>query len=380
MKFLYYDSAKIYITRSFHYNHLYSSYSRMSVSFSTTYAQFVDDLIGTFPEFTETLTTAKTGNEGFYARVWKSHTKDVADQNEAIFGEDGIEVVPGFFMKASLWKELSKPTKAAIWKYLSSLLLLSAVSDSSESFWDLSGFNADMEEMMRKLREGGVADAADSDMGDLFEKFSKMAGAFGFKDASGAEPNFKIPERLFKGHIAKIAEELVKEFKPEDFGISPEMLETKDPARIFQFLQEIFSQKPELLMGAAQKIAKKIQAKFQRGEINRDDIIREAEELMKEFSDNEAFSNLFGSLGEMFKNGEKESGNEGSARRREVQERLRRKAAEKKAVATTNTIVSSAAEATALAAAAALMREEDEEEAKAKAKGAKGGAKKAARK
>jgi len=354
----------------------------MSVSFATTYEQFVDDLIGTFPEFKETLTAAKTCDEGFFARVWKSHTKDVADHNESVFGETGIELVPGFVMKASLWKELSKPTKAAIWKYLSSLLLLSAVSDSSESFWDLSGFNADMEEMMRKLREGGVGDASDTDMGDLFEKFSKMADAFGFKDASGAEPKFKIPERLFKGHIAKIAEELVKEFKPEDFGISPEMLETKDPARIFQFLQEIFSQKPELLMGAAQKIAKKIQAKFQRGEINRDDIIREAEELMKEFSDNEAFSNMFGSLGEMFKNGEKESGNEGSARRREVQERLRRKAAEKKAaVSTTNTIVSSAAEASALAAAAALMREEDEEEAKAKAKeAAKGGVKKSVKK
>jgi hypothetical protein len=52
---------------------------------------------------------------------------------------------------------------------------------------------------------------------------------------------------------------------------------------------------------------------------------------MKEFSDNATFSDLFGQLGEMMKGGEKESGNEGSARRREVQERLRKQKAEKDA-------------------------------------------------
>jgi hypothetical protein len=279
-------------------------------------------------------------------------------------------------MTEALWKELSSSTQSVIWKYLSSLLLLTAVSDASEGFWDLSGFNADMEEMMRKLRDGEKTAGIGEEMGNLFQRFAKMAETFGFKDASGVDSSkFKIPERLFKGHIAKIAEELIHEFKPEDFGISPEMLETKDPARIFQLLQEIFSQKPELMMSAAQKIAKKIQAKFQRGEIRREDIIREAEELMKEFSDNETFSGLFGSIGEMFKNSEKESGNEGSSRRREVQERLRKKAAEKKATAASagapagsNTIVSSGAEVAALAAMESLLREEDEEKKKGKGK------------
>jgi hypothetical protein len=332
----------------------------MAVSFTTTYTQFVDDLKGTFPEFASTLDAAAC-DEAFFTRIWKSHTKDVAEQNAAVFAGEGIELVPGFRMTEALWKEISSSTQTVIWKYLSSLLLLTAVSDGAD--WDLSGFNADMEEMMRKLRDGEPTMGMGEEMGNLFQKFAKMAESFGFKDVSGAEaPKFKIPERLFKGHIAKIAEELIHEFKPEDFGISAEMLETKDPARIFQFLQEIFTKKPELMMSAAQKIAKKIQAKFQRGEIRREDIIREAEELMKEFSDNDAFSNLFGSIGEMFKDSDKESGNEGSARRREVQERLRRKAAEKKtATAETNTIVPAGAEAAALASMAALLREEDEE-------------------
>jgi hypothetical protein len=263
-------------------------------------------------------------------------------------------------MTSALWAELSATTQAAIWKYLSSLLLLAASEVEKGGLWDISGFQQDMEDMIKKLKEGeGIGGM----MSDLFAKLGKMGETFGFKDLSGAAGKFKIPERLFKGHIARIAEELVKEFKPEDFGISPDMLESDDPARVFTYLQEIFTKKPEMMMAAAQKIAKKIQAKFQRGEIKREDIIREAEELMAEFSDNEAFSSMFGSLGEMFKNSEKESGNEGSSRRREVQERLRKKQAEKetKRAAPTNIVATGEAEARALAAAAALLLEEDSE-------------------
>jgi hypothetical protein len=146
---------------------------------------------------------------------------------------------------------------------------------------------------------------------------------------------------------------------------------------VFNYLQEVFTKKPELMMSAAQKIAKKIQVKFQRGEIKREEIIREAEELMKEFSENTAFSELFGSLGEMLKGSEKESGNEGSARRREVQERLRRKAAEKEAarkaaggagVGATNVLATTEAELRAAASAAALLLEEEKESAAAAVK------------
>ena len=216
---------------------------------------------------------------------------------------------------------------------------------------------------MKRLKEAGGVGGLGGDMKSLFENLGKMAETFGFKDMSGAAGKFKLPERLFKGHIAKIAEELVKEFKPEDFGISPDMLESDDPARVFMYLQEIFAKNPETLMVAAQKIAKKIQKKFETGQIKREDIIREAEELMAEFSENEAFSSLFGSLGEILKGSEKESGNEGSARRREVTERLRKKAAEKAAAkagatAPSNTVATNEAEAAAAAAAASLLMEE----------------------
>ena len=306
----------------------------MSVSFDSTYKQFVEELKETFPEYSVPLTLALgiPDAQATFLATWKEHTKSVASQNAAIFAGKGLELVPGLFMTAELWSELTAGTQAAIWKYISSLLLLAA-SDSAEGLWDLSGFKFDMEEMMARLKEAGESGGLEG-MSDIFEKLGKMAESFGLPDMSsgfaGIDPSkFKIPERLFKGHIAKIAQEIVKEFKPEDFGISPEMLESADTAGIFTYLQDIFTKRPEFLMQAAQKISKKIQAKFQRGEIRREDIIREAEELMAEFSDNTMFSSMFGSLGEMLKGSEKASGNMGSARRREVQERLRRKQAEK---------------------------------------------------
>ena len=335
------------------------------ITFSSTYHQLLDDLKGTFPEYVAALTLAGAIGDvkPRFLEVWRKHTGNVAAKDAVIFSaEGGLELVPGFVMTAALWGELSTTTQDVIWKYLSSLLLLAA-SESSTEFWDLSGFQHDMETMMKQLKEG--AGEHSDHLTGLFEKLGKMAEGFGFKDLSGAAGKFKIPEKLFKGHIAKIAEELVKEFKPEDFGISPEMLESDDPARVFNYLQEIFTKKPETMMAAAQKIAKKIQAKFQRGEIRREDIIREAEELMKEFSDNEAFSELFGSLGDMFKMTEKESGNEGSARRREVQERLRRKQAEKEARRATAPVAAGGAgrddaEMRAAAAATAILLEEEE--------------------
>jgi hypothetical protein len=337
----------------------------MSVSFVSTYKQFVEELKGTFPEYSVPLTLALDipDAQATFLSTWKVHTKDVASQNASIFAGKGLELVPGLFMTSKLWSELSVGTQGAIWKYISSLLLLAA-SDSAEDLWDLSGFKMDMEEMMKHLKEADISGGLEG-MSDIFEKLGKMAQSFGMPDLSGGFPGidpskFKIPERLFKGHIAKIAQEIVKEFKPEDFGITPEMLESADSAGIFTYLQDIFTKRPEFLMQAAQKIGKKIQAKFQRGEIRREDIVREAEELMAEFADNEMFSSMFGSLGEMMKGSEKASGNEGSTRRREVQERLRKKQAEKDAKKSGNIVaVDEAAIRAAAEAAAALLAEEE---------------------
>jgi hypothetical protein len=366
-----------------------SAASAASPTFASTYAQFLEDLEGTFPELSGALTTIKTLPEEdakrTFRETWKPHLAALAARDAATLftgSEEGSEIMSGIRITRKLWQEVDDATHKAIWNYLSSLALLSAVDEEGD-VWNEEEFKRSMEEMMRGLKTAAEAAegagesanpfAAFADMGGLFEKLRDMATGFA-KEAEGAAAGagsagaggFKIPERIFKGHIARMAKELADEFKPEDFGISPEMLETNDPAKIFEYLQEIFTKKPDLLMSAAQRIGRKIQAKFQRGEIRREEIIAEVEELMKEFSENEAFNALFGQLGEILQSSAKATGNEGSERRRQVQERLRKKAAEKEAEkarrAGVGTSVgatgSAAAVAAAEAAAAALLAEE----------------------
>lgn len=337
-----------------------------SSSFGATYERFLEDLKGTFPEYESALTLAGSLPDALtrFIDVWGIHTSAVAAHDGSIFSGAGVELVPGFIMTTALWNELSKNTHNAIWKHLSTLLLIAA-SQGEETLWDVSGFQTSMEEMMKHLREGGEGGEG-SAFSSIFAELEKMAAAFGVKasDLSGAAAGFKVPERLFKGHIARIVEELVKEFRPEDFGITEEMMAAKDPRAIFNNLQEIFTKKPDLLMSAGKKIAKKLQAKFESGSIKREEIINEVEELLKEFSDNEQFSELFGSLGEMLKSSDRTTGNQGSARLREARERLRRRTAERDArrsaaATTTNIVVTSEAEAAAAAAAAALLMEEE---------------------
>ena len=333
--------------------------------------------------------TALTADEAMrqFRALWKPRLAVIAARDGTIFSDAGIEVVPDLVINKKLWAEISKNTQNAIWSYLNSLALLSAATGSDEddetTFWNDEDFKKGMEEMIKNLKEGVSGSGSDdnpfSAMGGIFEKLREMAGSFAAADGSattsGAKmPEFKLPERMYRGHIAKMAKEIAGEFKPEDFGISPEMIESDDPAKIFEYLQQIFTKNPELLMNAAKRIGKKIQAKFQRGEIKHDEIIAEIEELMKEFADNEAFSSIFGQMGDVLKFAGRATGHEGSDRRRAVQERLRKKAAEKEAKkagagassASVGGSGSASAAAAAEAAAASLLMEESNTKKKGK--------------
>ena len=112
-----------------------------------------------------------------------------------------------------------------------------------------------------------------------------------------------LPERFLKGKIAKFAEELVREFSPEDFGMSEADIRAceTNPMRAFEVLMEAYTSKPDILQGAIKKIAHRMQEKIQRGELRPQDLAAEAEEIMKECTDNpqftemmEGFRNAFG--------------------------------------------------------------------------------------
>lgn len=169
------------------------------------------------------------------------------------------------------------------------------------------------------------------DFEGLSSKFADI-----FKSTASDFP--KMAEKLLKGHLAKLAQELVSEFTPEDFGLTAEeILECeKNPAKTFELLTDIYTRRPDLIQKAIGRIGNRLQEKIRRGELSPEQIVAEAEELMKQFSENTALVELMENFRNAFGFGDdietaREAGREGDARRNIVKERLRKKLAAKKA-------------------------------------------------
>jgi hypothetical protein len=91
---------------------------------------------------------------------------------------------------------------------------------------------------------------------------------------------------------------------------------------------------PERLQNAMKRIIKRLQDKFQRGEFRPQDLAAEAEEMMKEFSENPAFVAMMETMRKTFgfedMDTARAAGQEQSARMALVRDRLRRKLEAKK--------------------------------------------------
>ena len=147
----------------------------------------------------------------------------------------------------------------------------------------------------------------------------------------------KLPERFLKGHMARLAQEMIKDITPADLGISPEMMKEceKDPSRSIQILFSTFTDNPGVIQQLIGKIGKRLQQKVMSGSINPQEIAREAEELMKEFAGNSSFVDMMGGIKSAFgfedMDMARAAGKEGSARLATARDRLRKKLEKRKA-------------------------------------------------
>jgi ATP-dependent exoDNAse (exonuclease V) beta subunit len=202
---------------------------------------------------------------------------------------------------------------------------------NTSSWADLSGQEGFIKDFLEHWKtKMGSADF--SGLADRFAKFLNTAGA----SASGSGIP-ALPERFLKGKIAKLAEELVREFRPEDFGLTPQQLEEceSNPAKAFEILLQAYSSRPEILQNAMKKIASRMQQKIQRGELKPQDLAREAEDIMKECTSNPAFQGMMEGFRDSFgafadPDIARAQGREGDARLQLVRERLRKKMEQKK--------------------------------------------------
>jgi hypothetical protein len=309
--------------------------------FQSKFKEFVDDLLGALPEYTAQIRAANQLEPDvklsrFQAEVKVSNTLGGDDPED--YAKNPGTILPGVVIVDHLWVTLSNKTQKAIWEHVRILSICcfmeAGFSETSKPEW----MDEAMNDMKKKLENVDF-----SSIINKFMKFFKPTGDSssdekGMPDLKGMFENGfpKLPERFLKGHLAKLAQELVKDITPDDLGITPEMLKDceKDPSRAFNILISTFSSNPGIIQKTIAKIGKRLQQKVQSGAIRPQEIAREAEELMKEFSGNSSFVDMMSGIKSAFGMEDmdlaRKAGREGSARLATVRDRLRKKLEKKK--------------------------------------------------
>ena len=312
--------------------------------FESKYNEFVEDVLGALPEYTAQIQAAKeldhkTRLARFQEEVKVTNT--LAGSTEDVQTNPGT-ILPGVKLTDAVWATLSENTKKAIWEHVRIVSICCFMEagfggDSKPSWMDDA-----MNEMKKKLES--------TDFQDIIKKFMKFftldpndatgtnsksdeKESKGMPDLKGLFENGfpKLPDRFLKGHMARLAQEIVKEIKPEDLGITPEMLKAceKDPSRAFNILISTFSDNPGIIQKTIARIGNRLQKLVQSGSIRPNDIAREAEELMKEFAENSSFVDMMQGIKSAFGMEDMDvaraAGREGSARLSMARDRLRKK-------------------------------------------------------
>jgi hypothetical protein len=291
--------------------------------FDAKYNEFCDDLLGACPEFSSQIVAAKAlatndRKERYKNEILQRNTKRSADVNPGF-------VLPGVRITDSVWTELSEKTQKAILDYLAILDMFSAFDSFTGADGEMNREWADNILRDWRARLGGV------DFKKISEKIMSMFG-----NSAGGDALPPLPERFLRGKLAKLAEDMVREIKPEDFGISEDDIArcNDDPTRAFEILMQAATQNPENLQRAMQKVARKLQAKIQSGELKPQELAAEAEELMKEFQNHPMFVQMMQSFRDVFSFEDpdvaRSAGRDGDGRLALARSRLRKKLEAKK--------------------------------------------------
>ena len=284
--------------------------------FQKKYDEFIIDLKQTFPELSVELVAAAALPEGERMTAYASAVLGKTRPKNFLLAPG--TVLPGVNITTDLWSSISEKTCKAVYDYLS-ILDLCCAADS-----DGGAGKAWAENIMGDMKE--KLDSVDFD--SLSEKFGKIFG-----EAGGNMP--PLPERFLKGKLAKLAEEMVREFKPEDFGLTPEEIGEieKDPKRGIEKLLAKAMSNPAKLQQTMERVSKRIRDSIQKGDIKPADLAAEAEELMKEFQENPMFVQMMGQFRSAFTAEEPEDRPSGVSfdenRRNLVKERLKKKLADR---------------------------------------------------
>ena len=287
-------------------------------NFQTTIHDFTKGLSVTFPEYTHLWNEWTKSSDEMDETIEKTQEKyktlfqymlnvfperffDIIYQNNDIFGKDSL--VNTFFLPKVDFKilynfeDISETTKKTMWKYLQLILLTisSSIKDKSDFGDTAKLFECINEnELQEKLQEtmSGISDfftkmtpSSSQTEGSENESMDNEKTNFTF-DSSDGVPNLPNLENLqeqlkglFDGKIGKLAKELAEDIT-SDFSNILDEEDTKDIKSTGDVFKKIMKN-PGKMMDLVKTIGDKIKTKMETGEISRDELMKEATDILQ---------------------------------------------------------------------------------------------------
>ena len=291
--------------------------------FTKTFFEFISDVKKTYPEYVELLESnyqldkededsMKLLLEGFVNNI-KPYLLEISEKNDSVFlGDSPIVIFKDLDLK-ELWSKSSNSNKSVIWKYLHTLIIIgNNYSNTRDKLFE--NFNQLLQE--NSYQENGEINDQSKAMLNMVSSLSQSIKDMDEQIKQKAENGEELPDispenllgnGLFEGSkIGQIAKDLASELNFEEFfdfkkedgekGENKEESNNKDfdPSKLFD---SILGKDPSKLMGLIQNVGNKIQNQIQSGQINEQDLVNEAQNMMGNLQNNPLFKNLSQNMG-----------------------------------------------------------------------------------
>ena len=296
-------------------------------NFKSTVLDLTNDLSTTFPEYTHLWSNWSSLQDNdvqslfdYCLTVFPERFFDILYQNNDIFQpESGVNTffLPNIDFKLFFNCEgVSENTKKTLWKYLQLLLftVVGSIKDKS-GFGDTANIfdGIDEAELQNKLKEtmSGINDFFNNMGINTNEANSENNGEqteFTFDKTNGI-PNMdelhSHLQGLFDGKIGTLAKELAEEISGEFTNILGE--EAGDASTTGDVLKKMMKN-PKKMMDLVKKVGDKIKSKMDSGEISKDEIMKEAGDILQRMKEmgggdqmNEILKKFAGGMGKNMK-------------------------------------------------------------------------------
>ena len=296
-------------------------------NFVTVINEFTNDLTTTFPEYSDkwnkltgTLEDSLRDETYKYCMtVYPERFFDILYQNADIFSDKqdvNVNFLPNVDFKILYNSEgVTENIRKTIWKYLQLVLftVIGSVKDKSTFGDSMNMFEGidekDLQEKLGETMEG---------LTDFFKNMSKNESTEGEGCADQEQsmpfnmngmPNMENMQEhlhtLFNGKIGSLAKEMAEEISGDFTELLGDNAENASPQDVMKKLMK----NPTKIMGLMKSVTGKLDAKMKSGEISREEIMKEAGDLLGKMKEStggaemsEMFAKMAKSMGGMGKN------------------------------------------------------------------------------